>query len=172
MEPPPEAFFNIDFFRSLVTTSLAILGAFFIWWLTGLKERQGAKTRRKHLAQALHERIEFSLNTVRKAINVPEGSFATTNVDLSLLDGIPSMKYEVLGLEISTEIDALGYHLSSFHRFLDIRLQAESSGSISAMSNRKQLRDDSNQDLQRSGSEALEIEEEKQILKNLQSLAT
>jgi len=170
-----DPFFNDDFFRSLITTffgaGLAILTAFGLWWLSGWERRKEEARRRSRLAQALGENLEANLEIAKSASEIEDDAFLTVNIDLSLLEATRSLKYEVMGdIDLSRDIDEVGYQFSSLHRLIDVRFEMEYSGSTLSLSNIGRLRTNLNSVIRGRGTHAIQFESEKRVVRRFKKI--
>jgi len=171
-----ETFFNENFFRSLITTFLgaifAILVAIGGWWLSGRESRQAASLRRRQLADALRESLEFNLKIAHSASEISDQIFLTLNVDTSIFEATRSLKYEVMSdINLSRDIDVIGYRLSSLSRQIELRFEMEFSGSFLAYSGRNQLREALSRVIRAAGASLIDYESDKDVLNRLEEMA-
>ena len=169
-------FLNADFFRSLVTTFvgalLAIGTAVGGWWLSGRRRRKAAAVRRGQLAYALAQSLEHDLEIAKAASELPEDKILTVNVDLSLIEATRSLKYDVFGdIDLSRDIDEVGYQLASLRRLLELRLEMEYSGSVLAFTGLNQMRKGLNDLIRERAKKAQEYESGKQVARRLKEMA-
>lgn len=170
-----DAYFNVDFFQSLVTTFLgavlAILAAIGGWWLSGRESRRDTTLRRGQLAEALGQSLEHNLQIAKSASQISDQEVLMVNVDLSVLEATRPLKYDVLrDIDLSRDIDEVGYHLTSLHRLVDLCFELEYSGTMLASSRLSTIRAELNGLIRDRATRAVQHEASEQVVVRLKEM--
>ena len=123
-------FFNISFWRSIVSTGfvtlLAVATAMGIYWLQGRAARKSVETRRKRLAQALRSAVSKNLQVAKDLSEESLTTIILSPMDLALLDATASLKYELItDVGLSNDIDAIRFDFATLDNMLRLRQNME-----------------------------------------------
>ncbi len=145
-------FFDFAFWQNFVSNSLATLAGVVVGIPVALlidrlvskwqakeefnRQKEAAQRRKIQLLQTLKDALQknFALvEQIEKELS-PE-AVIFYNVDLQLLEGTSSLKYELIdNLELNQQLDSIRYELIHLHRKIELQLDIEFS-SYKAMGN-------------------------------------
>jgi len=172
-----DAFFNIEFSRSLVTTfvgaSLAIGAAFFLRYIAQKDSRKSLADRGKQLANILGPKIKSNIEIAKEFTDIEDTHAPSgVNIDLALLDSTRSLKYELLNDdELCWDIDQLAYNLAMLNQAIANGVAITLSGSFRALTGTQELRSGVFRHIRSAATESIEYESSKEIVSRLNQLA-
>ena len=122
-----EAFFNQNFWRSIVSTAVgagfALVIAYGAYRASRGGETKAQRERRKALATALVATLEVNGQVLERFEGLDPGHHIHAWVDTATLEATAGLRYELLGdIELSARIDDLLGHLSTVNRLQDLLL--------------------------------------------------